>query len=757
MPDGAVSKTGGPGRRAAGLRLFLARVAPGLFVTALVLVLHLVNLPATVELGHLVFDAYQRASPRPYQDAGVRVVDIDDESIAKLGQWPWPRTDIARLNDGLAQAGAVSIAYDIVFSEPDRTSPARMAEVLRRNPEARGDYAEIARLPDHDLLLGQSFAKTPSVTGYFLTREPTVLRPPTKAGFAIAGAAPLASLPEFKGVIAPIATIGKDASGAGFVSIVGGRDGIVRAAPLLAHVGDQITPALSLEALRVAQGAGAITVKANDASGEVGGNEPGVVAVKVGQFAVPTTRTGELWMYYTAPHPQRVTPAWKILTGALSPAEMKTLFDGRIVLVGTGASGLRDLVATPISERELGVVVHAQALEQMILQRFLTRPDWDNGLERFLVLVLGLGMTLTLPGLGAVRGGMVAALAFAAAVASSWVAFSQWGLLLDPTFPALGVIAVYIAGTLFSFLREERARLHIHQAFDRYLSPALVDRIAKDPRQLELGGEEREVTVMFCDIRSFSRISEKLSPKSVIGFLIDFLTPMTEILLSRKATIDKYIGDAILAFWNAPLDDPEHERNAAFATLQMVERLTQINAEQAGTDSSTWPGEVKVGIGLGTGPACVGNIGSRQRLNYSLIGDTVNLASRLEGLTKFYGISIAINEQLAGRIQDFALIEVDLVRVVGRDTPTRVFALLGSPELAATPAFRQLAEWQAAFLCAYRTQNWAEAEAARSAFSALADPFGLQTLAALYRRRLNTFRTSPPRPDWDGVYAATEK
>ncbi|HEX5776066.1 MAG TPA: adenylate/guanylate cyclase domain-containing protein [Caulobacteraceae bacterium] len=732
---------------------WLVTAVPGLVVTLMLLALHVAQVGVLVQLGNLLFDTYQRAEPREYQDVPVRVVDIDEETLVRLGQWPWPRTDVARLTQALTDAGASAVAFDIVFSEPDRTSPARAVEILRRNPQATGSYADIAALPDHDVLMGQTMAATPSVMGFFLTRDANNARPPAKAGFATSGAAPNESLPHFTGAILPLPAIVEGSAGTGFVSIVGGRDGIVRTAPLLADLDGEMVPSLSLEALRVAQGAGAIMVKGTDGSGEMGGGEPGVVAIKVGAFEVPTTPAGELWMYYTAPRPERIVPAWKVLTGELPQAEMERLFAGHIVFIGTGAAGLRDLVSTPVRERELGVVVHAQAVEQMILGEFLVRPDWGAGVERFALLLTGILLSLTLPWLGALRGGVAAVIALGSVVAGSWVAF-QNGLLVDPTVPSLGLVGVYIAGTAFSFYREERARAYIRNAFDRYLSPELVERIARDPSQLQLGGEERDMTVMFCDIRSFSRISEKLSPQQIIGFLIEFLTPMTELLLSRKATIDKYIGDAILAFWNAPLDDPDHERNAAYATLEMVQRLKQLNAANIGAADKVWPGEVKIGIGLSTGPCCVGNMGSTQRLNYSLIGDTVNLASRIEGMTKVYGVPIMMGETLARRLDDFAVIELDVVRVVGRDAPERLFALMGPPEMAQSVDFRELAGRQALMLAAYRAQDWDGAEAA---LETLHGPFGLDSVAKLYAGRIAAYRKSPPGKDWDGVFEATEK
>lgn len=392
----------------------------GLVLTGLILAIHVAQPAVLATLGNLVFDSYQRLAPRAYEDAGVRVVDIDDETIRRLGQWPWPRTDMARLTQSLSDAGAAAVAYDIVLSEPDRTSPARAAAILRANPEARGDYADIAALPDHDVLLGQTVAATPTVVSYFLTSEANTVRPPEVAGVVFSGTPPLSALPTFQGAIVTLPAIGSGASGAGFLSRLGDRDGVIRTAPLLSRLGDQVLPSLSLEALRAAQGAGSIQVRGTDGSGEVAAGQVGVVAVRTGEFEAPTTRSGELWMHFTGEAPDRIVPAWRILTGDLPPDEMQRLFEGNIVFIGAGAVGLRDLVSTPVRERELGVVVHAQAAEQMILGRFLMRPDWALGLERILLLAFGVGLAFLAPRLGAVRGGALAIVALlATAVGSS--------------------------------------------------------------------------------------------------------------------------------------------------------------------------------------------------------------------------------------------------------------------------------------------------------------------------------------------------
>jgi adenylate cyclase len=730
----------------------------GLLVLVNVFLLQISQVAAIENLGNLVFDAFIRAKPRDYTPVPVRIVDIDEESLRRQGQWPWPRTEMERLLGKLTDAGVATIALDIVFSEPDRTSPPAVAERMARSGVDPAAVAALRRLPDNDALFAASLGAMPVVNGYFLTQDPRRVQVVPKAGIAISGSLPDRTLATYSNAVMPLAALDEAAVGRGFLTLTGDSDGIVRRAPLLALQGDQIQPALSLEALRVAQGAGSIMVKSSDGSGNfAAGVAPGVVSLKVGEFEVPTTRSGELWMYYTEPRPERVIPAWKVLEGKLSPEQLASELQGAIVFVGTGAIGLRDLIATPVSQRELGVMVHAQAVEQMILGEFLTRPDWAPGLERALVLLIGLVLLLLLPRLGAMRGALLGLVLVGAVLGGSWLAFTRQRFLLDPTYPILAMIAVYLTVTSLTYYREERARSYIHKAFDRYLSPELVKRIASDPRQLELGGEERNMTVLFCDIRSFSRISEQLDPKSIIRFLIGFLTPMCDILLARKATIDKFIGDAILAFWNAPLDDPDHHENAARGALEMIERLKGLNAEMPGKADQPWPGDVAIGIGLNAGPCCVGNMGSAQRLSYSLIGDTVNLASRIEGLTKYYGVSIAVGVSLRQALPHFALVELDRVRVVGRDAPEEVWALIGDEVLARNPRFAEFAAAHAAMLEAYRTMAWDAAERLLDELRQTAPDFGLSKHHGLYQERIATLRASDLPEDWDGVFTAQEK
>jgi adenylate cyclase len=736
----------------------LGMAVPGLVVIVVVIALNFVGVKQLDQLGPLLFDTYQRAAPRPYQDAGVRVVDIDEQSIEKLGQWPWPRTDIAELTKRLTDAGAAVIAYDVVFSEPDRTSAARLAERARKENADPKVIAALEQLPDTDAVLAETFRQSPVVLGFFLGRGAKGPNVEPKVGLAFGGSPPNDLNYIFQNATQPLPALREAASGLGSVSRIGDTDGIVRQAPLIFVQNGEFLTSLSVEALRVAQQTDSVVVKTSDASGEIGSNgQVDPVSVKVGDFVIPTNVRGEMWIYYTADAPQRTVPAWKILTGALPQAEMERLFGGQIVYIGTSAPGLYDLVSTPFRDREAGVMVHAQATEQIIAGKALTRPDWAPGAERFALALFGVLMALLLPWLGATRGAVLGLVMVGGMAAASWLSFRQNLILLDPTYPILGLIGVWVVGTVATYYREERQRAYIHHAFDRYLSPELVKRIADDPSRLELGGETREMTVMFCDIRSFSRISEKLGAQEVIRFLIAFLTPMTDVLLRRKATIDKFIGDAILAFWNAPLDDEDQYANAARGALEMAGRLKSLNAEMAAQNEVPWPGDVAIGIGLNAGPCCVGNMGSAQRLSYSLIGDTVNLASRIEGLTKYYGVTIAIGDDLQKHIPNFATVPLDLVRVVGRETPELIYALLGDETMMLEPGFQGFAENYAAMGAAYRAQDWDRADALLAETAAMAATHGLAKHHALMASRVAAYREMPPGTDWDGVFGATEK
>lgn len=746
----------------------------GFVVLALVFALQLAD-PAPLQRARMqVFDAFQVAAPRDVTGTErVAVVDIDEKSIEELGQWPWPRTDLAEMTSRLGQAGAAVVVFDIVFSEPDRTSPGAIAARYTQmgRDEGMGEALEeaFASLPSHDALLAQSFTEVPVVTGFFLDPVSRGRDIEPKMSFTMHGASlPTAYVRNYQGSLQALPELEAAAAGNGSISLDGDADGIIRRVPLLAIHRGTLVPALSLEAVRIARDAGSPNLLTSEGSGEGTGAAAAAVAVRFNGYEIPVTDAAEMWVHFPEEGSREMIPASPIITGEMSDEDLARAVAGRIVFIGGSATGLQDLVSTPLSKLTAGVNVHAAATEQMLAGDFIERPDMAVGIERLLVLLLGGLLALLLPRLGAAMGALAALAGTGAVFGGSWLAFTQANYLFDPIYPVLALVTIYAVQTVAVFYREERQRSYIHSAFDRYLSPEIVRQIAADPGRLELGGEERDMSVLMCDIRGFSSISERYSPREVIDFLIDFLTPMSDILLERRATLDKYIGDAILAFWNAPLDDPDHHHNCARAALDMISRTAELNALMASMDAAEiaereqqgkiWPDVVKIGIGINSGLCCVGNMGSRQRLSYSLIGDTVNVAARLEGLTKQYGVPIIAGSALTAELEGtFALLDIDVVRVVGRDAPEPIAALLGDEDMLASEDFQRLATVQSAMIAAYRAQQWDEAEAELAKGAADYEAFGIKGLHDLFMQRIAALRDDPPGEGWDGAFQATQK
>jgi len=734
----------------------------GLAGLVLVATLRIADPPAIEQLRLYTFDRYQLLKPRDYQPVPVRVVDIDDRSLERHGQWPWPRTLLARLVDRLSEQGAAVIALDIIFSEPDRSSPDAIAELWSDLPGFDDVKARLAGLPSHDSLFAEALARARVITGFVLTDQAGTPEPPVKAGFASAGDDPRLFLPDFHGSVVTLPELSAAVAGEGALNMVPEQDGIVRRVPLLMQRDDKMYPSLAAEILRVAQGASTYLVKASGASGEIGfGQKTGITHLRIGKLEVPTDADGQMRLRYTRRVAERIVPAWRVLEPGFDPAPIA----GNLVLVGTSAAGLKDLRPTPLNPVEIGVLIHAQAIEQMLLGIHLVRPDWGPGAELLLLMLIGLILVLLLPRLGPALCAVLGGVAAAAAFGGSWLAFERVGLLLDPVYPAVGALAIYLAQSLVIYLQTERERGRIRNAFSRYLAPAMVERLSSDPSRLRLGGEMRPMTILFCDIRGFTTISETMNAEELTGFINRFLTPMTRIIMESGGTIDKYMGDAIMAFWNAPLDDPDHRQHAAAAALAMIAELERLNRDWRSTAEAEGRAftPVSIGIGLNSGECCVGNLGSDQRFDYSVLGDSVNIASRLEGQSKTYGVAVVIGEETGVGLDGAVLLELDLIRVKGKTAPLRIYALLADsgddpgdgPGDDAGPR-RALFDSHAALLAAYRAQDWAAAESALERCRALGGS-PLATLYALYGARIASFRSDPPGPDWDGVYEATTK
>ena len=703
-------------------------------------------------LSLIAFDLYQRALPREPGNSPVRIVDIDDHSLATIGQWPWPRTIVAQLVDRLAASGAAVVAFDIDFAEPDRTSPKMLLPLLARNGVDTPDAEKLlSTLPDPDQVLAAVMRRVPVALGFILTDHGETRAPAQKAGFAFAGSDPLGHVDNFTRVVPNLPVFEAAAAGDGFLNQLPEWDHVVRRLPLILKLNGKPYPSLAAEALRLAFGASTYIGRAAGANGESNfGQDTGLTAIRIGPLTVPTDGAGRVWLHYARHRPDRTVSAADVLAGKFAPG----LFTGDIVLIGTSAAGvINDQRATPLSPAVPGVEIHAQLIDDILQGDFLTRPDWAVGAEILFALLVGSGLILVLPRIGALPSAVLGGAAVTAALGGSWVAFKYAHLLIDPVYPWAVITLVYLVASLLGYLRTEARQREIRSAFSRYMSPHYVKQLAAHPEKLVLGGELRVMTIMFCDIRGFTSRAEGMDAHTLTRFMNTFLSPMTEIITEEKGTIDKYIGDCIMAFWNAPLDDPDHATNAVRAAQAMRRQLVELNrgwADEAAVSGAPFR-LVQMGIGINTGECVVGNFGSEQHFDYSLLGDPVNLASRLEGLGKVYGIDLVIGEETAARLDEPALIEVDLVAVKGKSQAGRVYTL--PPE---TIAHGEFVDRHRALLRAYRHQDWAAALRLLDDGRLLAARH-LAPVYDLYRQRIAHFQAEAPPSNWDGVFTAEEK
>ena len=734
-------------------RLLYALIVGAVIVGALAL--RIWDPSPVARLRAVVFDTYQQIRPRAYDPSlPVRIVDIDEASLKAVGQWPWPRTVLAELVQKLTENGAAAVGFDMVFPEPDRLSPANAVQAWPKSDALKSLREEVEKLPSNDSVFAEAIGQGPVVLGFIAAPQGTSI-PETKAGFANGGDDPRLYAPHYPGAAASLPELQDKASGTGSLNWLPEHDQIIRRMPMVIQVGDKLYPSFAADMLRQAQGASTYIVKSSGASSETSfGEHTGIVKVRIGDYEVPTEASGQMWIRFTRQAKERYLPAWRVLNGEIGKEDI----EGRLLIVGTSAAGLLDLRATPLEASVPGVELHAQAIEQILQGSFLQRPDFATPAELLYILLLGLLIAFLIYRLGATASAVLGAFAIAAVVAVSWYAFDAFGWLVDPIYPAIALTAVYLAGTLFVFLRTERERNRVRHAFGHYMAPALVERLADDPSRLRLGGEARDMTLLFSDVRGFTTISEGLDAEELTHFLNTLFTPLSNIILEEQGTIDKFMGDAVMAFWNAPLDDPEHASHACSAALRIMRGMPALNArwrEEAESKGRRFA-PVKIGIGLNTGTCCVGNLGSETRFDYSVIGDNVNVASRLEGQSKTYEVVTIVGETTTERAPEFAFLELDLLKVKGKTEATRIFALLGNNAFKQSQGFIDLTACHSEFLRRYRAMDWDGAEALSRECDRL-DGCGLERLYTLYRERISSFRHNPPPPDWDGTAEALGK
>jgi adenylate cyclase len=632
----------------------------GLVLVALLALLRLADPLPVAAIRDMGFDFEQRLLPRPAHESPVRVVDIDEASLAAFGQWPWPRDLLAKLTDRLAELGAAAIGYDMLFPEADRLSPG------------------------NDAAFAAALRRTKAVLGFSLAPNAPPLAGPPKAGMAISGSDPTPNLPPLPGAVAPLPLLADAAAGLGSLSLdTTESTGVVRRVPLLWSDGTSLYPSLGVETLRLALG-----VQTMVALGDT--RDQGTLeSLKIGQFSVPTTADGNLVLYDRQPDAAEMISATRVLGDGYQA--LADQISGRIVLIGTSASGLLDIHATPLSPAIAGVRIHAEVIDQIVSQAFLSRADWVQGLELLAFIVAGVLLVIVVLRLGPVAGLLLATLLIAAMIGGAYAGFALRGWLLDATFPVFGALLVYGAMVYFQFSLTERDRRDLRRAFGFYVAPELLTRIEKSADTLKLGGEARQITVMFADMRGFTSFTEAHAPEETFGMLNRLFGALGEEIVQRSGTIDKFIGDSIMAFWNAPVDVRDHARRACEAALAMRGTLDTLNADGRLTG-------IRIGIGLSTGEALVGNMGLESRFDYSAIGDTVNVASRVEGESKLIGFDIVASEGTRHAVPDFAWLEAGSVQLKGKSRRLPIHILVGDAALARSAAFAALRAAHAAWL-----------------------------------------------------------
>jgi adenylate cyclase len=661
----------------------------------------------------------------------VVIVAVDDASLEQLGRWPWSRALIAQLVDRLTHAGAAVIGFDIVQSEA--TSDHGLDALRRRVAGNALDQSA----GDDERLVQAVRASGRTVLGYFFDfgRAAGADHAARITSYGIVqnsgGGGGETRVPLAETVKANLPALTDAARAVGYFNFFPDIDGSYRRAPLAIRFKDQIALPLSLAMLHVYRPQAALAIRFAD---------DGVESVRCGTESIPVAEDGSLLINYRGPgHMFRYVSAADVLAGRVAPE----VFRGKMVLVGVTATAVADVRVTPFDGTFPGVEIHANVLDNILRGDFIFLPKWSIIIEIAVILLLTLLLGILLHYARGVYGALAATSMFGGYLVANHHLFLAYGLPLSLVYPLLAITLAYGAIGLHQYVVEEREKRKIRDAFGLYLSPSLARLVSEKPEMLALGGDKRELTVLFSDIRGFTTISEGLEPETLVELLNNFLGDMTDVIFAHDGMLDKYIGDAIMAVWGAPLPQGDHAARACRAALDMVGRLRTLDERYK---SRGWPA-LEIGIGLNTGAMVVGNMGSARRLSYTVIGDNVNLASRLEGLNKLYGSQIIVSEATALEAGETVTTrELDLVRVKGKRLPVRIFEILGPGSERA--AWAELVKRFAAGLAAYRESRWTDATSEFAAALALRPDDGP---TQLYLKRCAQMAAQPRAREWDGV------
>ena len=694
-------------------------------------------------LKNSAFDIFQNISPRESISAeSLLILDIDEESLSKLGQWPWPRTILSDLVDKTYLSAV--LGFDVVFAENDRTGSSELKK-LYKNEESLLKILD--QVPNSDNLFSNSIANHGTVVLGAIPSNTLENSFKPKFGLIEQGDDPRKFLTEFSGIQTNLKLLDEAAKGIGSMSI-GNNDSVIRKLPLFENINGSLVPSLSLEMLRVAIGASTFQIKSSNASGENAfGEETGINNVKLGNLIIPTNDDGSVWIHYSN-NPIKKMPIWEVF----SAKYQKEYFEGKILIVGASAPGLFDLRSTPLENNVPGVQIIANLTDQILAGQFLKRPDWMFGLEVITGLLLALLITFFIQFLGPTGGLMIFLGGNSLSVLGSYYIFNIYNYLIDPISPLVICLLAYLVVTFFNFLFTELERSKVRNAFSQYMSPVMVEKLAKSSESLKLGGERKEMTFLFSDIRGFTSISEKYKddPEALTDLINNLLTVLSNEILTTQGTIDKYMGDCIMAFWNAPSEDEEHREKSIEAAFAMSKALNVLNEEREKLKEE----KLSIGIGINTGGCIVGNMGSDKRFDYTVLGDSVNLASRLEGQSANYGMQIILGEETTKGVsqEKYTFFELDLIAVKGKSEPVSIYTVFDNKETLKDSNFL---EDHNEFLKNYRSQNWEQARDHINKYRFSRPEFTLYY--SLFFERIDELSKEILPEDWSGVFVAKAK
>ena len=750
---------------AAGLKKRIPRVGLGI-VIVMVFAAQAggwLPLPFMDRLDGIIYDVRLRLTAPGGVDPRVVIVDIDEKSLREReaggeGRWPWPRDRLALLVNRLNDDYNVSLTgFDVIFSERDESSGIRTIEGLA-NTEFKNDasfqskYSRIKPLLDLDGQFAASFKDRLVILGYsFLLpgdKDQKGVLPPdvlTTAQIPLAVADPLIR----QGFTGNLALLQSNATDGGHINPIIDSDGIIRRIPMLVMHDGKYYESLGLASARALLGS--LPLKTLNASGnELSANDNyfgAIEALDVGGALLPVDTQLASFIPYRGPY-----KSFEYISASdvLNKSVAKEKLEGKIVLIGTTAPGLLDLRATPVGNAYPGVEIHANIITGILDGAIKQAPLWTNAANLALIVLLGVFLALVLPWLSPLWGSVTSALALGSMAGLNLFAY-QKGIVLPLASLLAGILGVYLFNIAYGYFVESRSKRLITGLFGQYVPPELVDEMAKEPESFSMEGESRELTILFSDVRGFTTISESLDAKTLSEFINAFLTPFTKVIYKNRGTIDKYMGDCIMAFWGAPISDEEHARQGVISAFEMLTAMELLNVEFI---NKGWP-PIKVGIGLNSGRVSVGNMGSEIRLAYTVMGDAVNLASRLEGITKEYGAAIIIGEETYKQLPDLIAREVDKVRVKGKDIAVTIYEPLGFEGSASSEKLIALKLFETA-LQNYRNQQWHEAQAQFESLLTQYKDTG-EVLYQLYLERIAHLRDNPPGDNWDGSFTFTKK